>query len=320
MATSPHLDLNALLSFAAVAEAGGFTAAAERLGVAKAKVSLDVARLESRLGTALFVRTTRRVAPTDAGRALYAECIPPLRGVIDALSLTREADRGLAGSLRIACTVDHAATVAQAVAAFAALHPALQIDLRSSDRVTDMVKEGVDLALRAGWLRDSSLRAVKLDSFEQQLVAAPLYLRRAGVPRHPRELVQHPWLALTLLQSPLTWTFSGAAGSKARVRVVARMRTDSTAALRALLEAGAGISVLDQFGAQAALREGRLVRLLPDWELARGGIYAVFPPGRHVAANAKAFVEYYRDHLARGTGGAEVRPALATKVRSTSRA
>ena len=290
-------DLNALLVFACVAEAGGFTAAAAQLGVAKAKVSLAVSRLETQLGVTLFSRTTRRVALTDAGQALYAQCVPPLRAVQDVLAQVGTGGE-LAGTLRISASVDYAAhTVSRAVAAFAALHPQLEIDLRTSDRVVDMLQEGIDVALRLGWLRDSSLRATRLGDFEQYVVASPAYLAQAPRIRHPRDLAAHDWVALTLLPTPLTWKFKSARGQSRTVRVAGRLRTDSPSALRSLLLNGCGISVADQLTTADAVRTGQLVRVLPDWSLPRGGVYAVHPPGRHIAAKARAFVDFYQAWL-----------------------
>ena len=290
-----NIDLNLLPLFAAVAESSSFTAAALRLGVTKAKVSLGVARLESALGLTLFTRTTRRVALTAAGRELQAQCVPLLRGMGEALGGTRGAEPAVAGTLRISCSVEHAVhTIAPVASRFAALHPQLELDLRCSDRVVDLVKDGIDLAFRLGWLRDSTLRAVRLGSFEQILIAAPEYLRRAGTPKTPQDLVRHDWVALDLLAAPLTWRFMSPREGSTTVRMRARMHTDSPSTLRALVEAGAGISVLDAETCRAALRCGGLKRLLPQWELPTGGIHAVFPPGRHLGTNAKAFLDFFR--------------------------
>lgn len=292
-------DLNQLWLFAAVAESGGFTAAAQRLDATKAKVSLAVGRLEAQLGVALFARTTRRVALTDAGQALYEQSVPALRSLQEALA---QAGQGgaLAGTLRIGAPGDYAAhQLSPAVAEFAQRHPGLQVDLRSSDRVVDMLREGIDVSLRLGWLRDSSLRAARLGGFEQVLVASPGYLKRAPPVSRPADLARHEWVALALLPTPLTWKFTSARGQVRTVRVSGRLKTDSVASLRALLQSGAGISVMDQFTAGEALRSGKLVRVLPQWSLPRGGVYAVFPPGRHLPAKVKAFVDFYKDWLER---------------------
>ncbi|HCY62167.1 MAG TPA: LysR family transcriptional regulator [Oxalobacteraceae bacterium] len=298
MALPGQIDLNALLLFDAVVEAGSFTAAADRLGIAKAKVSIQVARLEALLGTALLVRTTRRVTLTDAGRALHAECHPLLHGIRKAVDQAGARTTELSGALRLSTSVDHAVqALAGAAAQFAARHPRLQIDLRTSDRVVDLVSEGIDLSIRLGWLRDSSQRAVKLGEFEQYLVASPGYVKRLGWPGHPQELSKLEWVALTLLPTPLTWQFRAHDGVTHTAHVKARIRVDSPGALAALLRQGAGISVLDQYSAQENIAAGKLVRLLPDWRLPAGGIYAVYPPGRHVSAKVRAFIDFYRDFL-----------------------
>jgi DNA-binding transcriptional LysR family regulator len=130
------------------------------------------------------------------------------------------------------------------------------------------------------------------------VLASPEYLARAPRITQPEDLAHHDWIALSLLPTPLTWKFTAARGRSRTVRMNARLRTDSAAALRGLIEAGAGISALDEFSAAPALREGRLVRVLPQWQLRRGGIHAVFPPGRFVPAKARAFVEFYREWIA----------------------
>ncbi len=294
-------DLNALRVFAAVADTGGITAGAELLGVSKARVSIELSRLEALLGVSLFTRTTRRVALTDAGAALYATAVRSLHSLQDALAQA-QAGQGaamLGGTLRISATVDHAAqSLAPIVAEFAALYPQLQIDLRSSDRVADIVKEGIDVAIRMGWLRDSSLRATKLGEFEQHVVASPAYLRRHGTPTKPEDLAAHQWLALSVLPTPLTWKFSGPRAQQCTVRMNSRLRCDSAAALRALSQAGAGIAALDALSAAKAQSEGTLVRLLPKWKLPRGGIHAVYAPGRHVQAKVRAFIDFYAAKLA----------------------
>jgi len=296
-----RIDLNRLAVFVAVADAGGFTAAADRLGVAKAKVSVEVRRLEMALGVSLFSRTTRRVALTEAGRQLFESSRPLLRELGDALAQTGAERSVVAGRLKISTSVNHAANfLAHALADFARQHPNLQIHLSATDRVVDLVAEGVDVAIRTGWLRDSSLRALHLGEIEQCVVAAPEYLRRRGTPRRPADLAQHDWIALSLLPTPLTWKFRSRRGRISTVRVKSRLVSDSPDALHALAASGAGITVLTALQVADALRRGRLQRLLTEWSLPRGGIYAVYPPGRHVPANVRAFVDFYRSKLGAG--------------------
>ncbi len=299
MAHVPAGDLNDLAVFTAVVDAGGFTAAAERLGVTKARVSVAVRRLEGALGVSLLTRTTRRVVPTEAGRRLHRQCAPLLTGVVEAMAEAGGAHAAMTGTLKIAAPLDHTVQCLAGLATeFARRHPQLRIKLCASDPIVDMVAEGVDLSIRFGWLRDSTQRAVKLGEFEQCVVAAPSYLRTWGTPQAPQDLPHHAWVALSLLPAPLTWNFEAAGGGASEtVRLSARLQTDSPTALRALLECGAGISVLETLGIGEALAQGRLQRLLPGWTLPRGGIYAVTPPGRHPPASVRAFLAFYRERM-----------------------
>lgn len=309
------LDLNALVAFDAVAQQGGFTAAAEQLGVTKTKVSLQISRLEAALDTSLFTRTTRQVHLTDAGQALHAQCGPLLHRLQDALDQSGSGRAGLGGTLRLGTTVDHAVqSLGPAIARFAELHPSLRIDLRTNDRVANLVGEGIDVAVRMGWLRDSSLHAAKLGEFRQCVVAAPRLAQQVGRPAHPSDLASFEWIALSLLPAPLTWKFSARDGSTQTVQVKSRIRVDSTGALRAMLREGAGISVLDEPSAADDLRSGQLVRLLDGWSLPQGGIYAVYPPGRHVSAKIRAFVDFYREYLGSDSYRARIDPARRTPV------
>jgi len=294
--TEPVLD--DLVVFAAVAENGGFTAASGRLGLAKGRISTVVRRLEKSLGSNLFVRTTRRVSLTEAGRQLHEQTQPLLRGLAEALTAIGTSGSVLSGTLRISASVDHAVhSLTPALAEFAAHHPGIAVDLRASDRIGDLVTEGIDIAFRVGWLRDSSLRATRLANLDQWLVASPEYLARVPIPRRPSELATRDWIALTLLPRPLTWKFTGRRGRVLTVRMAARLRTDSAVCLRSLVLAGAGITALPRFSIENDVRSERLVRLLPDWTLPQGGIYAVFPPGRYVPARVRAFLEFYRSRI-----------------------
>jgi DNA-binding transcriptional LysR family regulator len=235
---------------------------------------------------------------TEAGQALYGECQPLLSGIQSAVDRVDQNASELTGTLRVNTTVDHAVmTLSPAIAQFALKHPDLHIDLRTNDRVVDLIGEGVDVAIRMGWLKDSSLRAVKLDDFQQYVVGSPDYIRKAGRPKHPEDLARYDWVTLTLLPAPLTWKFTSKTGDTKTVTVKSRLRVDSPGALRALLCQGLGFSVLDQYSVEGEVKAGRLRRVLEDWSLPRGGLYAVCPPGPHLSAKARAFIEFYREYI-----------------------
>lgn len=298
MSTLDQIDLNTLSIFDAVVEMGGFTAAANKLDIAKAKVSLQIARLEKQLGTSLFIRTTRQVSLTDAGRQLHEQCQPYLAGLREALHQLGNPATELHGVLRVSASVNHASqSVAPALAKFAQLHPQLRVDLRTNDRITDLIADGIDLSFRMGWLRDSSQRAIKLGEFEQWLLASPAYLKKWGRPIHPSELREHEWIALSLLPAPLTWKFVGPRQEQCQVHMKSRIQVDAPSSMLALMQQGLGISVMEQMSAQQAIKAGKLERVLPQWSLPQGGIYAVLPPGRHMPAKVRAFIDFYRDFI-----------------------
>jgi DNA-binding transcriptional LysR family regulator len=250
--------------------------------------------MENEIGQALFNRTTRRVALTEAGQRLFDRCEPLLRDMQEALETAGLRSGNLRGRLRIAAPVEHAAQVLSPVAtAFANRHPDVRVELIVSDRVQDLVAEGIDVAIRVGWVRDSSSKVAKLADFGQAVLASPAYLARHGRPKTPEDLGHHRWIALTLLRSPLTWTFTKGAETST-VRMTPHLRTDSAVALRSLLVHGAGLSVGSLLHLQNEIRSGSLLVLLPEWSLPGGIVHAVFPPGAQVAPAARAFVEMIR--------------------------
>lgn len=293
-----QIDLNRLAAFVAVVEAGGFTAAAERLGLAKSQVSLQVGRLETELGVSLFTRSTRRVAVTEAGERLHAEAAPLLTGLQEAVARLGGEGR-LEGRLRLTAGLAYSDVVlGPLLARFAALHPALDIELIASDNAMDLLAEGLDLGIRGGVLRDSGLKAVRLGGFAQVPVASPALLAQIGMPAAPAALNGQPWVALTVLPAPLTWQFSRAGSQEQEaIRGRAAMRVNSASVVRECAKAGLGVAVLPDYMVAADLAQGELVRLLPDWQLPRAGIYAVYPAARYLPGKVRALIDYLQAHL-----------------------
>lgn len=293
--TGKRAELKRLAVFIAVVEGGGFTAAAARLGSTKAMVSAQVRQLEAELGLTLFTRTTRRVTLTEGGQRLYQESAPLLRELSTVLDRAGGTGGALSGTLRITVPAnDLPGNLSPRLARFAELHPQLQFDLIATDEVVDLVGEGIDLAIRGSTvLRDSTLRAVRLVYSEQWLVASPAFLTRHGLPRKPEDLASQRWIALTLLPSPLTWTFTRGNGRRV-VRMQAAARCNSPSAVRELVREGLGVSVLIDHMLREDVTQGRLVRLLADWTLPGVGLYAVYPASRHVPAKVRALIDFLR--------------------------
>jgi DNA-binding transcriptional LysR family regulator len=301
----PDLDADKLRSFLAVMEAGGFTAAAQRLGLGKSRVSADVAALEARLGTALLRRTTRQVQPTEAGEALARDTAQPLRELQEAFDRAACSQRGLVGSLRLTAPADYASAVlAPLLATFLRRHPALKLDLVATDAVLDLVGEGFDLAIRMGEMRDSTLRQRGLGYFAQMAVASPDMLAAHAVPATPPDLEALPWVMLAGMTNPLHWSFTPEVGGTAMpVRVAPVHRANTARVVLEWARAGLGCAVLPDFMVAEDLADGRLQPVLPGWRPPRAGIYAVFPGTRHPPAKVTALIEFLADHLpARGSG------------------
>ena len=293
-----EVNLNRLAVFVALVRAGSFTAAAEQLGLTKAMVSQHLARLEQELGTTMLLRSTRRMSLTEAGTVFHADCVRLLADAEVAIARVGGNRDTPSGTLRLTTSTDYGmAVVAPALASFCQLHPQVLVDLVIGDRINDLIAERFDLAIRVGWLRDSSLHAIRLGSFRQMVVATPAYLAAHGTPRRPEQLAMHGWIAMSVLATPLRWTFVSSGGSRRTVRMKPVAQANNAAAVRAMVLAGAGVAVLPDYLAEDDIRSGRLVVLLAQYRLPEGGIHAVYP-GRQPPAKVRSFIDHLRGRLA----------------------
>lgn len=290
-ATLPSPNLNRLVHFAAVVETGSFTRAASRLGVTKAVVSQQVARLEGEVGTTLLIRSTRRVAPTEAGRALHARCVAILGEAEAAFGELAQAAGQPSGILALTAPQDYGvAMVVPVAAAFGRLHPQCRVRLHLSDDHADLLSGEWDLAIRLGDLDDSTLQTRRIGGFRQLLVGAPEFARRL-TDDAPDALAALPFVANAALSEPLLWRFSRERAER-RIRWPgAAMTLGPTPAVLAAVRAGVGVSVLPDFLVRDDLATGRLAEILPEWRLAAGGIHALFPAARFRPSRVAAFVE-----------------------------
>lgn len=284
-------NLRRLIYFASVVETGSFTAAAERLGITKAVVSQQVARLEREFRASLLVRTTRRVRPTDAGQAFYQRCALILRDAENAFDELAAGSTEPAGILRLTAPFDYGINVVvPAIAEFTKRHPACKVDAVLSDQMVDMVAGGIELAIRVGWLTDTTLQARRIGSFRQLLVAAPSLARQVARTSRPKDLEQLPFVANTALREPCKWTFA-----QEKERQIVKMRAsiflDATLGVREAVFQGAGLAVMPDFVVADDLAKKRLIAVLPQWQLPSGGIHAVFPSAQFRPAKVRAFVD-----------------------------
>lgn len=284
------LQLNRLVYFAAVVDAGSFTRAAERLGVTKAVVSQQIARLERELGATLLLRTTRKVTPTNAGRALHARCLVILRESAEAFDELAQSAAAPSGTLRLTAPLDYGASVvAPVVASFAREYPGCNVELSLSDRIVEL--QTVDLAIRVGWLRDSSHVVRRIGTMDQLVVGSSELARLGGRMSEPEDLARLPFVSNQSLAEPDHWRFVHAEHGRRSVRLHARIAVDSTPAAHAAVLAGGGISILPDYLVSGDLAARRLVRLLPAWRLRAGGIHVLLPAARYRPAKVTRFLE-----------------------------
>jgi len=285
------INLNRLVVFAAVIETGSITAAATRLGLAKTMVSAHIQKLEAEIGSNLLVRTTRRLHLTEAGARFYEACQKILHDTEIAIAEAGNETRQLRGKLRISTSIDYGASVVSPLAAYLCeLHPDLRIEIIASDHRVDMVAEGIDLAIRIGRLADSSHKAAFIASFEEWLVAAPDYFA-SGLPEGPDTLNAFPLIGLSVLPNPLYWTFTRPGFTSVTQRFQSSLMTNTSLGVQAAARVGAGLAILPDYAVKDDITAGRLVRLLPEWSLPGGGIYAVFPGSVQRSQKVGVFID-----------------------------
>jgi DNA-binding transcriptional LysR family regulator len=286
------LDLEDLETFVEVADAGGVSAAARRLGVSKSIVSRRLVRLEAELGVQLLARTTRGAALTEAG-VTFREHAARVCAEIDLARETILPAGDLRGRLRIAAPLSFGPThLAPVLAQLARRHRRLHVHTSYSDRFVDIVGEGFDCAIRVGYLSDSNLIARRIGPIHGKLVASPAYVREHGAPETPDQLLAHQ----CLVQGTETWRFVD--GDKTiAVRPQGRFKADNGAALAAAAVAGLGIATLPDFLTEKELASGALVALMTSYPPAEAGIFIVRPPGHHPARKVRVLTELLIEHF-----------------------
>lgn len=294
--------LTAMEVFVRVVERGSFIAAAEELRLSRAMVSKHVQDLEERLGVRLLNRTTRRIALTEAGRAYFERCAQILADVEEAEDAAGALQSEPRGTLRLNAPMSFGIIhLAPAIADFSAAHPGVAVDVALNDRVVDLIEEGYDLAVRIGRLADSSLIARRLAPCRLVACASPDYLRAHGEPGHPEDLTRHNCLGYSYWVSRDEWRFEGPDGPIS-VCISGNLRANNGDALRVAALHGQGIVLQPTFLVGDDLVSGRLVPLLRQFQLPELGIFAVYPPGRHLAAKVRSFVTFlaarYGEHPA----------------------
>ncbi|MXQ10085.1 LysR family transcriptional regulator [Microvirga makkahensis] len=280
--------------FVRVAALGSLSAAARALGISQTMATKHVGAIEERLGVKLLHRTTRRLTLTEAGRR-YLGSAERILAEIEEAEATASAERvEVQGTLRVNAPLSFGyRELAPLMAEFSRLHPAVTVDLGLNDRFVDLIEEGWDMAVRIGWLRDSTMIARKIAPCRLVLCASPSYLSEQGIPQTVADLSRHNCLGYTLSRGvgPDEWAFG--ADGKVKVRVRGNLRANNGDALVAASMAGQGLIYQPTFLVSDALREGRLVALPLDHPpLELPGVFAMYPANRHPPAKVRAFVDF----------------------------
>ncbi len=296
-----NLDPNDLLLFARIVAEGSFSRAAERLSMPKSTLSRRITALEAQLGERLLLRTTRKLVVTDFGNVVLSHAQQVTSEVEATLALTQQRQVQPSGRLRVSMPADFAnETMTALITRFLQQYPAISLELDLSPRRVDIIGENFDLAIRMGSLPDdASLAARQLAMFSAAMYAAPSYLEQHGEPQEPEALMEHQTLRLLARNAePALWRLKN--GTQSWEGIPPGIATaNSPEMLRRLALAGLGITLISEHFAQCHLRDGSLIRILPDWHAPEYNAWAVFPGRRLMPARTRVFIDAMVDEFAK---------------------
>ncbi len=301
--------MTAMETFVTVVDAGSFSAAARRLKLGQPAVSKSIAQLEEHLGARLLLRSTRGLAPTDAGQRFYEHARRAIDEADQAEQAARESSDGLSGRLRIGAAVTFARLhILPALKSFLDQHPKLSIDIVLDDRSIDLLEQGVDVALRMGTLDDSTMTARRILRGRRLVVGTPRYFADAGVPKTPADLSRHQAIVYSLRGGGESWSFSCNDGTEVAVAVSGRVSVSAAEGMRTAVLGHMGLAVASEWMFSPELADGTVQAVLTEWTLPPIDVWAVFPSGRMATTKARAFVAFVEHLLRRHAGSTEVDP------------
>ena len=278
--------------FAAVVDAGSFAGAADRLDLSRGMATRYVAQLEGHLGVRLLNRTTRKLSLTEAGSDYYQRATQVLTMIEEAATSVAQEASVPRGTLRVTCSqafgVRH---LGWAVTEFLQQYPRVQVDVALNDRVVDLVEEGFDLGIRVATRVDPGLVARKLTRARIVACASPGYLKQHGTPKSPEELAGHNCLCYAYWSLQNEWQFRRK-GALRKVRVAGNLRGNNGDILSTAAIEGLGVILHPTFLVYEALREKKLVRILPDWEHDDLTVFAVYPNRKFLPPKVRSFVDF----------------------------
>jgi len=289
-------QLEDMALFVRIVEAGGISKASKQLSLAKSAVSRRLTDMEHKLKTPLLLRTTRKWNLTDAGNIYYQQAKNILDDVSNLNAEITENPGSLEGTLKISAPLSFGLLhLSQIVGAFSSRHPDLTIKLDLTDRQVDIVEEGYELAIRISDLKDSTLRAKKINTVRHSLVASPEYIKKYGTPLSPEGLEEHAFLRFNLSAQAKIHLYAND-GKKIAINTQNKIESNSGDYLKEMAIQGHGITYLPTFLVHDAICESQLIKVLPEYTLPKLSIYAVYPNNRFLSQKTRAFIDFVFDH------------------------
>jgi DNA-binding transcriptional LysR family regulator len=285
--------------FVEVVRKNGFARAADALDTSPANVTRIIADLESHLGTRLLNRSSRKMSLTESGDALYERAKTIVEDMAEVEAIASSTSMTPRGLLRLNAPLSFGVLqLAPLWGKFMDLHPGIELEVALIDRVVDIVEEGYDMAIRISRSGSASHAARKLATSQNICCAAPAYLEKHGVPKVPQDLAAHRCIGYRYAATADEWHFSKPPGQTEVVKVNCAMHTNNGDTARAVAIAGGGVIWQPTFLIGADLREGRLVRLLPDYDLPDIDVLAVYPSRRHLSAKVRVMIDFLAQEFA----------------------
>ncbi len=286
------IDKNAMALYVKVVENNSFSRAAEREGIPVSTVSRKISELEKALGVRLLERSTRRLRMTEIGQDYYERCRRGLEEFETANLMVSDQQADVSGRLRLSAPPSISdVVIIPLIEAFQALYPNAIVNCLVTDRHVNHIEDGIDISLRVGDLKDSSLVARRLLRYRSVLVASPGYLKRAGAPSHPNELPLHGLVAFSRWEPAVTWVLENN-GETHKVNVQPRIAINDYAGVHSAVINGLGISEIPSILCGPELQDGRLVEIMPEWQFSPVTLSAVYPSNRNLSRLVRLFKDF----------------------------
>jgi DNA-binding transcriptional LysR family regulator len=291
--------LDGMRTIIAVVEAGSFTAASDRLAISKALVSKYVGEVEKNLGVRLFNRSTRRLALTEAGQKYYEQALPLIdefSALVDKVTGEQTTPRGL---LRVSAPQTFGEMkLSPVIPKFLDDNRDMRIDLQLSDRMIDMLEEGIDVVIRIGAVDDSSMIARHIKTLPLILCASPHYIEQYGSPKQAQDLTQHSCIIDSNFRVGKLWPVVSPSGETVSIEVTSRAAANSPRAVKEMALAGGGIAMIPRFIVEHELQAGLLQEVLPGHHTLEFGLFAIYPHRKYLSKKVRCFIDFLADEFA----------------------